>query len=107
MIANFGTSNADGDGVVHSGAHDKSRVTSKIYVDSDGDEGGGDTGYRCWGVGDRCVSGGVSASKPDGDSIEHSGADDEDIVARDIDVGGARAKDDCGRSNDSFGVGDL
>lgn len=40
VIAGVGTSNTDGDGVVHGGADDKSGFAAEIDVDSAGAEGG-------------------------------------------------------------------
>ena len=57
-------------------------------------------------MGDRFVSDGVGTSRADGDGVIHGGAEDEDSVARELDVDGAGAKGGGGIGNDCCDVGD-
>lgn len=75
-------------------------------VNDAGAEDGFGRDNDCGGVFDRCVTYTVFISKADDDSVVHTGAETDEVVAREIDVDGACAEGIGGKGNDFGGVGD-
>lgn len=94
MSGAVSTRNTDDDSVVHNGDDIEDIVARDRAVDGAGAEGEGSRNNDCCGDGDRWVSDCVDIHKPDSNRVLGGGGEDDDVVAREINVDGAIAS--CG-----------
>lgn len=86
--------------VIHRGAEVLDGIARESVIDGAGARRGGDIGNDCWGVGNQCVSNIVSSSETDCDGVVNGGDEDDNVVAREIDVDGASSRGSGSIGND-------